>query len=143
MPSNKECETHRAKMTAQIRKETNTMLDKIQKYMENAVEKIYNKIDSITNEVKDLKTEVAENNLNTANVLEDQAQCKRDVKEFSKFKYMFSGAMLIISLIVLPSTIYIVKDYLNSKHEVMTVEKVEEIVTKVIESNYEVLWQDD
>ena len=136
MPTSKECEKHREKITTQIRKEKHAMFNKLQKYMEQTVEKIYNKIDSITNEVKDLKTEVAENNLNTANALADQAQCKEDVKEFNKFKYMFSGAMLIISLIVLPSSIYIVKDYINNKHEVMTVESVKEIVRNVINLEY-------
>ena len=60
-----------------------------------------------------------------------------------RWKERVMGALAVIMLIVVPSSIYLVKDFLNSKHEAMTEKDVQEVVELYIESNYTAEWQND
>ena len=129
-----QCSKRQKKLADEARKEKHDMFTKLQIYMEKA-------IDKINTELKNINYSLIVNNTNTQTLLEAHKSNNEQFNKINRWQERATGALTIILLIVLPSSIYLVKDFLNTRHDAITPDQVRTIVIDTIESNYEVQWE--
>jgi hypothetical protein len=156
-----QCEINQAKVLKEVRKEKHEIYEKMQGYVESISEKLTSSVDKLTEKVSEHGEQLAINNTNTSNVIEEGRNMRKKQEQSitrisnlegeKKGLYKLALAVTVFVPIIWSLLVYI---YIGErmteekveeivKQNAITKEKIEEIVLETIHLNYEVQWQND